>query len=78
MQLHIKKIVKCDSCWPFDVIYHEGKIIFYSRKALTAIFIYNSSSDMVLIVSFRSAWNDQIFMNEFCKLVVKGEKNKRW
>lgn len=62
VQLHIKKIVKCDSCWPFDVIYHEGKIIFYSRKALTAMYIYNSSSDMVLIVSFRSAWNDQIFL----------------
>lgn len=33
VQLHIKKIVKCESCWPFDVIYHEGKIIFLQSKS---------------------------------------------
>lgn len=54
----MKKIVKCDLCWFFDVIYYEGKIIFYSWKVLMVMYIYNFLSDMVFIVLFRSVWND--------------------
>lgn len=42
----------------FYVIYYGGKIIFYSRKVLTVMYIYNFLSDMVFIVLFRSVWND--------------------